>query len=86
MELIHPYIDRELDAGQTSEAELHLEQCEECDLIYRSQLALLSSLHDASFYYRAPEDLKKRITSALQKEAEASQETHTATSSWVTSW
>ena len=86
LELIHPYVDRELDAGRTSELERHLEQCEECNLIYRSQIALHSCLQDESFYYHAPADLKNRIASSLQKEAEASQNTHTATSSWVTSW
>ena len=82
-ELIHPYVDRELDVLQTSEVERHLEQCEACDLIYRSQIALRSSLQDASFYYHAPADLKSRIRSSLQKEAEAN--AHTATSSDVSS-
>ena len=86
LELIHPYVDRELHVVQMSEVERHLEQCEECGPIYRSQIALRSSLQDASFYYRAPANLRSRITSSLQKEEEASQEAHTATSSWVTSW
>ena len=72
-ELIHPYVDHELDVVQTSEVERHLEQCEECNLIFRSQIALRSSLQDASFYYRAPANLKNRIASSLQKD-EASQE------------
>ena len=84
-ELIQPYVDRELDVVQTSEVELHVEQCEECDLIYRSQIALRSSLQDASFYYRAPADLKSRITSSLRKEEAASQNDHTAISSAVAS-
>ena len=82
LELIHPYVDRELDVVQTSEIELHLQQCDECDLSYRSQIALRSSLQDPSFYYRAPADLKSRITSSLKKEAEGD---HTATSSEGTS-
>jgi anti-sigma factor (TIGR02949 family) len=72
-DLLHSYVDHELDVVQTSEIERHLEQCEECDLAYRSQIALRSSLQDRSFYYRAPADLKSRITSSLQKEAAASQ-------------
>src|SRR5262249_4412845 len=57
-DLIHSYVDHELDLVQTSEIERHLEQCEECDLVYRRQIALRSSLQDTSFYYRAPADLK----------------------------
>jgi anti-sigma factor RsiW len=85
VELIHPYVDRELDVVQTSEVERHLEQCEECNLVYRSQIALRSFLHDASFYYRAPADLKGRIKSSVQEEAEGSPKAHTATSSAVNS-
>jgi len=84
-ELIHSYVDHELDVVQTSEIERHLEQCEECDLAYRSQIALRSSLQDPSFYYRAPADLKSRITSSLRKEEAASQNDHTAISSAVAS-
>jgi len=63
LEIVHPYIDRELDEVQAAEVERHLEQCDDCDLIYRGQVALRSALQHASFYYRAPADLKRRITS-----------------------
>ena len=66
-ETVHPYIDRELDLVQAAEVESHLEQCEDCDLIYRGQVALRSSLQDTSFYYRAPSDLKRRLTSGSKK-------------------
>jgi len=82
-ELIHLHIDRELDVAQTSEVERHLEQCEGCDLFYRSQIALRSSLQDASFYYRVPADLKSRIASSFQEEKQA-QKAQTATSSGTT--
>ena len=73
-EIIHAYIDRELDVVQVPEVERHLEQCEECNIIYSGQVALRSSLQDASFYHRAPADLKRRITSYSKKRAAASQE------------
>ena len=63
IEIVHQYIDRELDPVQVAEVECHLEQCDDCDLIYRGQVALRSSLQDPSLYYRAPADLKRRITS-----------------------
>ena len=62
-EIVHPYIDCELDPFQTAEVERHLEQCDNCDLIYRGQVALRSALQHRSLYYRAPADLKQRIAS-----------------------
>lgn len=64
---MHSYIDRELSLVPAAEVERHLEQCDECDLIYRSQIALRSALQDPSLYHRAPADLKKRITSYFKK-------------------
>ena len=66
-EIVHPYIDRELDLLQVAEVESHLAQCDDCDLIYRGQIALRSSLQDSSFYYRAPADLKRRLASGSKK-------------------
>ena len=83
LELLHPYIDRELEQVLASEVQQHLEQCKECDVSYRGQIALRSSLHDGSFYHHAPADLKSRIASSLQQEA--TEEAHTATSSAVIS-
>ena len=85
LELIHAYVDRELDPIQAADVERHLDQCEECNLNYRGQIALRSTLQDDSFYYRAPANLKTRITSSIKKETEASQPAHTANSSEVTS-
>jgi putative zinc finger protein len=65
--LIHPYLDRELNRTQAAEVERHLEECNECDLSYRGQIALRFPLHDASLHFRAPAHLKGRITSLLQK-------------------
>ena len=66
LETVHPYIDRELEPVQAAEVQRHLEQCDDCDLIYRGQVALRSSLQNPSFYYRAPADLKTRITSGFR--------------------
>ena len=70
-ELLHGYVDGELDRLQTAEVERHIEQCEDCKLDYRSQVNLRSSLDDTSFYYQAPANLKQRIRLSLQKEAKA---------------
>ena len=64
-ELIHPYIDGELDLTQAAEIQQHIDACENCKLGYHNQLTLRSTFEDNSLYYRAPQDLKKRIKSLL---------------------
>lgn len=76
---MHPYLDRELGLVDAAEVERHLEQCDGCELIYRDQVALRSSLQDPSFYHRAPADLKNRITRHFQKKR-GKPKSHTASS------
>jgi mycothiol system anti-sigma-R factor len=66
-ELIHPYIDGELDLTQAAEIQQHIDECEVCKLGYHNQLTLRSILRDNSLYCRAPQDLKKRISSLLYR-------------------
>lgn len=70
-ELIHGYVDGELDRAHTDEVVSHIDHCEVCKIVYQSQIKLSSSLKDNSLYYRAPDNLKKRIRSSLKKEAKA---------------
>ena len=67
-ELIHPYIDEELDQLQASEFRRHLDQCKDCGLNYRNQLALRFALKQNSLYYRAPHELLRQVRAALRKE------------------
>jgi anti-sigma factor RsiW len=70
-ELIHGYVDGELDLVRSLEVESHIHECEICAQAYRSQMTLRSSLKSDSLYYHAPEKLKKRIQSSLRKEAKS---------------
>jgi len=70
-ELIHGYVDGELDLVRSLEVEQHIDECEICALAYRSQTTLRSSLRNDSLYYSASENLKKRIQSSLRKEAKS---------------
>jgi anti-sigma factor RsiW len=70
-ELIHGYLDGELDLVRSLEVEQHMHECEICARTYRSQTTLRSSLKSDSLYYPAPEQLKKRIQSSLRKEAKS---------------
>jgi len=70
-ELIHGYVDGELDLVRSLEVEQHIHECEICARAYRSQTTLRSFVKNDSFYYPAPEKLKKRIQSSLRKEAKS---------------
>lgn len=70
-ELIHGYLDGELDLARSLEAEQHMRECEICARAFRNQTTLRSALKEGSLYYGAPEKLKKRIQSSLRKEAKA---------------
>ena len=70
-EFIHAYLDGELDLGRSLEVEQHMHECEICELIYVSQTTLRSSLKNDSLYYAAPDKLKRRVQSALRKEAKS---------------
>ena len=70
-ELIHGFVDGELDGLQNAEIERHIDQCEDCKLEYGTQMTLRSSFQDTSLYYRAPTHLKKNIRASLEKEVRA---------------
>jgi anti-sigma factor RsiW len=60
-----------LDVRQTAEVERHIHECKACDSTYQKQLILSSALRDTTLYFKAPEDLKKRIRTSLQIEAKS---------------
>jgi anti-sigma factor RsiW len=68
-DVIHGYLDRELDLGSSLEVEQHMQECEVCASAYRNQIALRSALKHGSLYHSAPAKLEKRIRSALRREA-----------------
>ena len=70
-ESIHGYLDGELDLARSLEVEQHIHGCEICERTYRSQTTLRSSFKNDSLYYAAPDKLKKRVQSALRKEAKS---------------
>jgi anti-sigma factor (TIGR02949 family) len=64
-ELIHPYIDGELDLTQAADIQQHIDECEGCMLDYHNQFILRSTFKDNSLYYRAPQALNERIRKLL---------------------
>ena len=70
-ELIHGYVDGELDLTRSLEVEQHMQECQVCASAYHQQTALRSAFKNSSLYYSVPENLEKRIRSSLRREAKS---------------
>jgi mycothiol system anti-sigma-R factor len=66
-ELLHGYLDGELDLTESLEVERHMHECQSCARAYTNQTALRSAFKDSSLYYSAPARLRKRIRSSLRQ-------------------
>jgi len=62
------YLDGELDAVQSLQAEAHLETCEECQALAANHADMKEAMADAT-YHRASPELRARIGAALDAES-----------------
>src|SRR5436305_4428540 len=65
--LLHAYLDRELDLVRSMELEDHLVDCSDCAREVASFRALRESVIGADLRYRAPADFRARLLSELQQ-------------------
>jgi len=79
-DLIHGYLDGELDLVRNLAIEQHLQSCQACAQAYRNQQALRSAIRTGSLYFKAPANLQKRVRSATRKASKA--ETRPQVWSW----
>jgi anti-sigma factor RsiW len=68
-EMIHPYVDNELELVKTLEMEKHIRECADCAAVHRKITALGSAMRDGSLYYRAPAGLERRIRSQVTRKS-----------------
>jgi len=66
-DLIHAYLDGELDLLRSLEVERHLQVCQPCAMGFRNHQALRSAITTGSLYYQAPADLRLRVQSAAPR-------------------
>ncbi len=66
-ELIHGYVDGELDRLGNLEVERHLEGCDLCSEVYRRALALHSRMQDPALKFKAPEGVRRGVESSVRK-------------------
>jgi anti-sigma factor RsiW len=67
-DFIHAYMDGELDLVRNLEIEKHIRDCQSCLREYKNYKALKSAMSSGSLYFKPPQDLKRRIQSAVRKE------------------
>ncbi len=66
-DMIHAYVDNELDLVRTLDIEEHIRDCTACAAAHRNVVALRSSIRDGSLYFRAPLSLEQRIRSNVRQ-------------------
>lgn len=66
-ELLHGYLDGELDLVRSLEIERHLHTCPMCSQAHQNQHALRSAIANGSLYHAAPAGLQTRVRSAIRK-------------------
>ena len=74
-ELIHAYVDGELDLVAARETEQHLRNCADCRGIEQALRALRETLGSSQPAYRAPSHLRKNVRAALRREARSTEKT-----------
>lgn len=74
-ELLHAYVDGELDLANTRETERHLQSCVECRGIEKAIRELRKALTNDATAYRAPAHLRKNVRAALRREAKSARQT-----------
>src|SRR5947209_7027796 len=63
--LLHPYLDGELDLVRTLDVERHLRECPVCSQALDHQQSLRSALRHGSLYHEAPALLRERLRVSL---------------------
>jgi anti-sigma factor RsiW len=74
-DLLHAYVDGELDLANARETERHLQSCPDCRGTERAIRELRSTLTSDATAYRAPAHLRKSVRAALRREAKSTRQT-----------
>jgi anti-sigma factor RsiW len=80
-ELLHAYVDGELDSANARETERHLRSCADCRGTEKAVRELRCALTSEAAAYRATAHLRRKIRAALRRETKSSRQ---LLSSWLT--
>src|SRR5436305_4289563 len=73
-ELLHAYVDGELDLANARATERHSQSCADCRASERAIRELRAALTNDATAYRAPAHLRKKVRTALQREAKSTRQ------------
>ena len=82
-ELIHGYLDGELDLVKSIEIEEHLKDCQVCTQTSKGIRSLRSAIGDTALRFQPPTNLERRLRAALRRESEPESKRITLRSRWV---
>jgi anti-sigma factor RsiW len=74
-ELLHAYVDGELDLANVRETERHLQSCADCRATQKAIRELRSALTSDAPGYVAPAHLRRNVRAALRREVKSSRQT-----------
>jgi len=83
-EVIHAYLDGELDVVHNLAVEQHLRECAACARSVRGQQSLRKVMGSRSLYFEAPRGLEKRVRSAVRQANKA--ESARWSWRWASTW
>src|ERR1700747_2334375 len=83
-ELIHGYLDGELDLVRSLAIEEHLKICPACARSHRERQALRTAMAGALLYFTTPKALEKRVHSSVRQASRA--EARVEGGKWHWSW
>ena len=69
-DLIHGYVDGELDLVKSLEIEEHMKACDDCAGNYQAIRTLRSTMSDTALRFEPPANFEVRLRSALRREGE----------------
>jgi anti-sigma factor RsiW len=70
-EVIHAYLDGELDPVHNLAVEQHLQECTACARSFQGQQSLRKVMAGGSLYFEAPKGLEQRVRSAVRQAGKA---------------
>jgi anti-sigma factor RsiW len=82
-DLLHGYLDGELDLVRSLEIEHHLQACRSCARAYQHQQALRSAIRAGSLYFTPPVHLQRRVRAAVRRASPAAGRPHGWTWRWL---
>jgi len=82
-DLIHGYLDGELDIVKSMEVEKHLRDCGNCTQSYQAIRSVRSAVGQSDVRFDPPADFEKRLRSALRRENEPERKSFVVRWRWL---